>query len=1167
MRPSPPVIARMGRLLLEARLTAELAGITTLLAETLALTPGGARAERRLGVPEAAKPALTAAIAALAPGPAVVLTATATRAQAFTDELALFAPGLPIVRLPEREQLPYELAKDDPGTRIEAARALSAMRAGEPALVIASWGAFSEFRAPPAAEASRVDVRPGAMLSPVELMARLESLGYAVEPLADAPGTVARRGGIVDVFPVGADQPCRVEFFGDEVESIRRVDLATQRSVTRLDGVSLPAAATGSGEARDRARDLLEQLGAEGEDAEAVLEQLALVASGNRSDYERFLEPLLHRATALDHLSSNATVIFDDAEDGREALEQAIEHAELAREELERRGAIPRGLPTLNLGAGELEQQIRERAPVVYLQRFGVGELGATRLPLRAAPGFGGKVKVLAQQATEWSRQGMSVVIASQQALRLAELLDEEGASARLTRSLDEAPAPGSITLLPAPASGGFVVEGRAVLVSDEEVFGFRRRRRPERRRSVVQRDLLATIEAGDYVVHADHGIARFGGLARRTLEGTEREYLELQYAEGDRLYVPTDQLDAVSRYVGPSDRPPALTRLGSQEWARTKRRVKRAVAEMAHDLLELYARRETAPGFAFAPDNAWQLEMEAAFPFVETPDQMDAIRRVKTDMEAPRPMDRLICGDVGYGKTEVAVRAAFKTVNNGKQVAVLVPTTVLAEQHGETFRERMAGFPVRVEVLSRFRSEADQRAIVAGIADGSVDVVIGTHRLLQKDVAFKDLGLVVIDEEQRFGVAHKERLKQMRAEVDVLSLSATPIPRTLQMSLAGIRDMSSVMSPPEERQPVRTYVTGWDDEIVREALRRELERGGQVYFVHNRVHNIERVVRKLSELVPEADIAVGHGQMPEDQLERVMAEFAAGDHDILVCTTIIESGLDIPNVNTIIINNANQFGLAQLYQLRGRVGRSAARAYAYLLYDRDRAISEAAQKRLEAIFEASELGAGFQIALRDLEIRGAGNLLGTEQSGHIAAVGFDMYSKLVAEAVAALKATMRPGEAAPGTALAPVPSIDLPISAAIPERYIGDLNLRLAAYQRIAEIDSPQGVAAMQEELRDRFGEPPPLVEHLLYVALVKALARRANVESITTTESMYHIRVRGGVQPQQRRSVEALRQPRTLVGPAQVRLDRVTLDEDWTRALVRVLRAMALTDGRQLA
>ncbi|MBK6664325.1 MAG: transcription-repair coupling factor, partial [Thermoflexaceae bacterium] len=564
---------------------------------------------------------------------------------------------------------------------------------------------------------------------------------------------------------------------------------------------------------------------------------------------------------------------------------------------------------------------------------------------------------------------------------------------------------------------------------------------------------------------------------------------------------------------------------------------MKAAVLEMAQELLDLYARREMAPGYAFGPDNAWQMEMEAAFPYVETQDQMEAIAEVKADMERPRPMDRLICGDVGYGKTEVAIRAAFKAVADGKQVAVLVPTTVLAEQHGNTFRERVAGFPVRVEVLSRFRSDAEQRAIVKAANAGEVDILVGTHRVISNDVNFKDLGLVIIDEEQRFGVSHKERLKQMRAAVDMLTLSATPIPRTLQMSLAGIRDMSTIMSPPEERLPVRTYVLQWDDEVLREAIDRELQRGGQVYFVHNRVNNIERVVAKLRDLVPEANITVGHGQMPEEQLERVMMEFGAGEQDILVCTTIIESGLDIPNANTIIINNADRFGLAQLYQLRGRVGRAANRAYAYLVYERDRQMNEHAQKRLEAIFEATELGAGFQIALRDLEIRGAGNVLGTEQSGHIASVGFDMYSKLLAEAVAALKAA-RPGAVQGPEPLAPPPAVDLPLSAHIPEAFVEDIHARLALYQRIAQIESADGVAAMQAELKDRFGEVPPSVENLLYVSLVKSVARRAKVESIKTDEQMFHIRIRGGTTEAMRDAVGALKSKASR--PAQTRCAR---------------------------
>ncbi len=1140
----------------------ELVGVTAAIADLLLPAFGkGGRGPVRIGLPETAKPAVAAAFAARQQGPALLLAATPARSLALAEEVAIFLEDVPVVRLPEREQLPYEMARDDPTVAVERARALAALRGDGRALVVASWAAMAERCAGPGVQIAGVDLSAGGSLDPGALMSALEAAGYEVSPVADHQATAARRGGIVDVFPAGGESPFRVEFFGNQVESIRQVDLASQRSIARLDRLHLPPAATGTREAHEAAAALLDRIQVDGEGAEAVAEQLQFLAEGNRSAYEGFLEPLLYETTALDHLAPGTAILFDDPEEGQAALERLFEHQQRTRQEQEQRGTIPAGLPPLTARPDDVAEALLSRPGGVHLQRFGAEELGARRLPMRVTPSFAGKLKPLAQQAAEWAKRGLPVVIASQQALRLAELMDQEGIHVRLARRAAEAPASGEIVLVPVAVGGGFTLDDRLIVISDAEVFGFRKRRRPTRARQGIKSDLVSTLETGDYLVHADHGIARYGGLVRRTVDGAEREYLELQYAEGDRLYVPADQLEAVTRYVGPADHPPALTRLGSQDWARAKRRVKAAVVELAHELLELYAQREAAEGHAFAPDGAWQMEMEAAFPFVETADQLEAISEVKQDMERTRPMDRLICGDVGYGKTEVAIRAAFKAVADGKQVAVLVPTTVLAEQHGSTFRERTAGFPVRVEVLSRFRSDQEQREIVAGITSGDVDIAIGTHRLLQKDVRFKDVGLVVIDEEQRFGVAHKERLKQMRAEVDVLTLSATPIPRTLQMSLAGIRDMSTVMTPPEERLPIRTYVLQWDDEIIREAIDRELQRGGQVYFVHNRVHNIERIMSRLQEIIPEASVAIGHGQMHEDQLERVMTEFAAGEHDVLLCTTIIESGLDIPNANTIIINNADQLGLAQLYQLRGRVGRASNRAYAYLLYDKDRAISEPAQKRLEAVFEANELGAGFQIALRDLEIRGAGNVLGTEQSGHIAAVGFDMYSKLVAEAVSAIKAAVRPGEHhAP--APAPVPPIDIPISAHIPESYVADIHARLAVYQRVANIESAEGVAEMQAELHDRFGPVPLTVDNLLYVALVKSLARRARAESVKTDEHMFHIRVRGGVTQAQKAAVEGLGLPGVLVGPNQVRIDRLTAGGQWMQLLVRILRAMRRED-----
>jgi transcription-repair coupling factor (superfamily II helicase) len=1106
---------------------------------------------------------VAAAIARTAEGPVLLLVATPAKSLAMHEELGMFLrPDIPLARLPERESLPYEFTRDDQSLAIDRSRALGLLRSSVPCLVVASWAALSEHCAGPEVEGEGLTLRAGSSMNPASVMATLEAEGYAVEPLADAPGTAARRGGIIDVFPATAERPFRIEFFGDEIESIRELDLGSQRSVARLDHLHLPPAASNSEGARVAARKLADTTSAAGEAAEAVVEQLELLADGYRSDFAGFFEPLLYTTDATLHLPGNAVVVLDEPDDGATALETAMEHEARTRRELEQRGAIPHGLPGLRTDPESLRVKL-ERRPGVELQRFGTEELGAKRLPLGASPSFAGKLRTLAQQAGAWAKQGKAVVIVSQQALRLAELLDEEGTTATKLRSLGTPPRPGEILLLPLAVSGGFTLGDGLTVVTDSEVFGFRKRRRPTRTRQGIRSDLVSTLEVGDYLVHADHGIARYAGLVRRSVEGVEREYLELQYAENDKLYVPADQLESVSRYVGPTDHPPSLTRLGSQDWGRAKRRVKQAVVELAQELLDLYARREMSRGFAFQADNAWQMEMEAAFPFVETQDQLEAIAEVKADMENARPMDRLICGDVGYGKTEVAVRAAFKAVMGGKQVAVLVPTTVLAEQHGNTFRERTAGFPVRVEVLSRFRNEQQQREIVQGIASGEVDIAIGTHRLVQKDVAFKDLGLVVIDEEQRFGVSHKERLKQMRSEVDSLVLSATPIPRTLQMSLVGIRDMSTVMTPPEERQPIRTYVLQWDDELLREAIDRELQRGGQVYFVHNRVHNIERIVTRLREIVPEARITVGHGQMPEEQLERVMMEFSAGDHDVLVCTTIIESGLDIPNANTIIINDANHLGLAQLYQLRGRVGRSANRAYAYLLYDKNRTMSETAQKRLEAIFEATELGAGFQIALRDLEIRGAGNVLGNEQSGHIAAVGFDMYSKLVAEAVSALKKVVAPHAPAGPEPLPPSPLVDIPLSAHIPETYVEDIHARLAVYQRVADIESAEGVAEMQAELADRFGAVPRSVENLLYVALVRSMARRANVESLKTDEQMFHLRIRGGTPPAMKDAVEAMNLKSVLVGPNQVRIDRVGAGTNWMPLLARVLRAMV--DSRQ--
>jgi transcription-repair coupling factor (superfamily II helicase) len=695
-------------------------------------------------------------------------------------------------------------------------------------------------------------------------------------------------------------------------------------------------------------------------------------------------------------------------------------------------------------------------------------------------------------------------------------------------------------------------------LLSDAELFGWRR---PEPRRRVQPRALppeasFADLNIGDYVVHIEYGIGRFAGLQKRILDNSEREYLVIEYAGNDLLYVPIHQADRLSRYVGADDRPPQLSKLGTQDWHRAKESARQAVEEVARELLELYAARSEVVGHAFSPDTPWQNELEASFPYVETEDQLRALAEVKADMERPQPMDRLICGDVGYGKTEVALRAAFKAVMDGKQVALLVPTTVLAQQHFMTFSRRLLPFPVRVEMLSRFRSPAEQRQILYDLAEGRVDIVIGTHRLLQPDVRFKDLGLLIIDEEQRFGVTHKEHLKRMRTEVDVLTLTATPIPRTLYMSLTGIRDISMIQTPPEERLPVVTHVGIYNPNLVRQAILREIDRGGQVFFVHNRVQTIDTVAARLRQLVPEAEFVVAHGQMDEQRLEVIMNAFARGDFDVLVTTSIIESGLDIPNANTLIVDRADWFGLAQLYQLRGRVGRGAHQAYAYFFHPRTSRLTPEARARLETIGEQTELGAGMSIAMRDLEIRGAGDLLGTRQSGHIAAVGFHLYTQLLAQAVRHLKGESPPPQLPVTTSGV---TIDLPVPAYIPTTYVSEPSLRIQLYRRMAEIDSPQRLQEMREELTDRFGPLPRAVQGLLFQIEVKLLAHRAGATAISAEGTQLAIRL-PYLASVDRAALQQLLGADTRVSRTAVWFAYASLTEEtWQSRLLDILRCLS--------
>jgi transcription-repair coupling factor (superfamily II helicase) len=782
---------------------------------------------------------------------------------------------------------------------------------------------------------------------------------------------------------------------------------------------------------------------------------------------------------------------------------------------------------------------------------------------------------------------GELVVMISRQASRLAELWSEHGVARTPVEELVTPPDHGTVTFIQGTLGDGFTLQARVGrygedrrktlvatrpqpllhLFTDAEVFGWSRPepRQAPRKRAISPETHYADISPGDLVVHIDHGIGRFEGLVTRSIGGASHEYLLVSYAEQDQLYVPVHQADRVSRYIGAEEARPPLHRLGGSNWAQAKAQAKQAVEEMADELLELYAAREMVEGHAFAKDSAWQAELEASFPYVETEDQLGAIAEVKRDMERARPMDRLICGDVGYGKTEVALRAAFKAVNDGKQVAVLVPTTVLAQQHFTTFSQRLAVFPVEVQMLSRFRSRQQQSRILAELVTGKVDIVIGTHRLLQKDVAFHDLGLVIVDEEQRFGVAHKEILKQLRTEVDVLTMTATPIPRTLYLSMTGIRDISVISTAPEERLPVQTHVGSYDPDLVRRAVLRELDRGGQVFFVHNRVQTINSIAHQLQRTVPEARLGVGHGQMHERELERVMLDFVDGEIDVLVSTSIIENGLDIPNANTIIVDRADLFGLSQLYQLRGRVGRGARRAYGYFFYRKPAQLTREARARLETLAEHTELGAGYSIAMRDLEIRGAGEILGTRQHGQIAAVGFDLYTRLLARAVHLKRdaSEMLEAGAGPDEEMLPLPdivTIELPLSSYIPEDYIPQPEFRFQIYRRMAGLTSLEAIDQIAGELADRFGPIPDEVDNLLFQLRVKLLASRAGALTVTTYDGQIAI---------YKDSLEEANRPalqRYLGGSARVSKKAVWLRRDsearepaWQVTLVQTLERLA--------
>ncbi len=977
------------------------------------------------------------------------------------------------------------------------------------------WALMTLTVAPALLRPGILTIHVGQTIRPRELLHTLVQHAYTPTSVVEQPGTFAQRGGIVDVYPSNIAEPIRIEWVGDQVETLRCFDPVTQRSLSRIDEVQLfPASEALSGHS-ERACVLLNSLYAQEASASTVQlerDQQRLMTSEYFRGLEAYLPCLYQQpATMLEYLPQDTLLLIDDPPGVELAAETLMAQAEALKADLVGERQLPNAFPAPYRPWDQLQAQFHQRARIELGYHL-AGESEANDpehdSAFHNAPVYGGRLDQLVADSLRGRSTGQWTIIVSRQAQRLAELFTEAGYPVTPGDGVPVLPPSGSITLIAGSLDEGWVLQEQGprrpgeltlVLLTDTEVFGWARpkQRAFTRKKAVSPESFLAEIHENDHVVHIDHGIGIYRGLVSRVIDGEQREYLEIEYAEGDRLFVPVSQIDRLTRYVGGGERVPTVHRLGSAEWVQVRARAKKAVDDLAKELLELYAARQVATGHAFAPDSHWQFDLEGSFPYQETEDQMRALIEVKADMEVARPMDRLICGDVGYGKTEVAVRAAFKAVMDGKQVAVLVPTTVLAQQHTLTFRERLAAFPVEVAMLSRFCSPREARETIEKLEEGKIDIVIGTHRLLQKDVSFNDLGLLVVDEEQRFGVRHKEWLKQARQQLDVLTMTATPIPRTLYMSLGGIRDMSVIDTPPEARLPVRTQAAEFDEGIVRRAILRELNRNGQVYFVHNRVKGIRQVAQQIQKVVPEATVAIGHGQMPEDKLSQVMLDFAQGSQDVLVCTSIIESGLDIPNVNTIIINRADCFGLAQLYQLRGRVGRSTVQAYAYLLHDKHKKLSDIARRRLETILEAGELGAGFRIAMRDLEIRGAGDILGPQQHGHIAAIGLELYTRLLSQAVAERKSAKPPRQTVMSEVRLP-PLIELPLQALLPDDYVADEELRIKLYQRMGALSSEQALDDIRQELEDRFGILPPPVTNLIYVLRVRLLATTAGVSAI---------------------------------------------------------------------
>ena len=1049
----------------------------------------------------------------------VYVAADAVAAERAREDVSAWLGATMTFSFPPAGRVPLEVLADSHELDRRRLSALEQLGGGTPGLVVTTGEGMLEKLPPPwSLRNATLSIRQGSPLDRDGLLAGLVRAGYAPADPVERPGEFVARGGLIDIYPFTRPMPVRVELAGDSVESLREFDPITQRSGVVRDEVTVfparelvfePARRIAFDEAiRDSLGTTIRRLRSGGRETAAlrlrdrVSAHLQAMDRQGRRSYLPLAFELVH---LVDYMPAGGLILIEELP---RVVEQARAGEEVALDILARQIEEGRLLPEegdLHASSSRLLDVLMRRSQVVFSLLPRGHDQPAIDFRCRTPGDHRGRWPSLLKQLDAWRGQDYVIGLIAGDAARadsMAKALRDAGVPAG-----SNPPLPGRVTVTEGWLRQGFeLADIRVAFIVESDVTGRAAARKLSgTRRTRLRIGDVRELRTGDYVVHGQHGIGSFEGVQTLTVGGVTRDYLFIRYAGADRLYVPAEQADSIQKYVGPEGHEPRLNRLGGGEWNRTRRRVQESVKTLAFDLLLLHARRQALPGYAFAPDGPWQADMEALFPYEETPDQLRSIREVKEDLELPHPMDRLVLGDVGYGKTEVAIRAAFKVATEGRQVAVLVPTTVLAQQHYHSFRERLSDFPVEIELMSRLRKPAEQVHTLELLRTGAADIVIGTHRLLQDDVVFKDLGLLVIDEEHRFGVAHKERLKLLKEGVDVLTLSATPIPRTLQTALAGVRATSIIDTPPDDRHPVQTYVCEFEEDLAREAIFRELSRGGQVYYVHNQVRTIYRTAERLSTLLPGVRLAVVHGQMRESRLEDVFLRFVAGDYSVLVCTTIIEAGLDLPNVNTLIVEDADRLGLAQLYQLRGRVGRSTRLGYAYLTYRRGKVLGETAEKRLAALREFTELGSGYRVALRDLELRGSGNLLGPEQHGFMMDVGFDLYCRLLEQAVQEI----RGGSTEPRQDV----QVDLAVSAFLPTNFVGEERQRLDLYRRLAEAPDSSCLDDLETELQDRYGDLPQPARNLLAIARLRLLAAKAGLAALTHEGRRLSCRLAPGV------------------------------------------------------